>query len=87
MNTARIVVLTIAVGAVSGVATNSARGAVSSGLASAGPAAHLLGSTSSNGEPLSLALNAVTGSDILQSNARDDRAFRRGDNTKVATQK
>jgi hypothetical protein len=87
MNTARIVVLTIAVGAVSGVATNFARGAVSSRLSSAGPAAHLVGSTSSESEPLSRALNAVTDSDILQRNARDDRAFRRGDNTRVATQK
>jgi hypothetical protein len=87
MNTARNVVLTVAIGAVSGAATCSVCGSVGLELSSARPAAHLLGSENRNSDPISLALNDITAPDILQSNARDDRAFRRGDNTNVATQK
>ncbi len=87
MNTARIVVLTVAVGAVSGATACAARGVVSSGPSSGEPAPHLLGSASRTSDPLAPALNALTDSDILQSSARGDRSFRRGDNINVTTQK
>lgn len=84
MNTARIVVLTIAVGAI-GAAACSARGADSS--PSAEPAVRPLDARSPNSGQLSRQLNRFTASNIIQRSARDDRAFRRGDDIKVATQK
>jgi hypothetical protein len=84
MNTARIVVLTIAVGAI-GAAACSARGA-GSNSPSAEPAVRPLGARSPNSGPLSRELNRFTAPDIIQI-ARDDRAFRRGDDIQVATQK
>ncbi len=82
MDTARIVVLTIAVGAVSGAAARGVRGAASSGPSSTNPADYLLNSTRRNRDPL--ALNGTTAPVLLQSNARK-RAFRRGGDINVTT--
>jgi hypothetical protein len=84
MNTARIVVLTIAVGAI-GAAACSARGA-DSNRPSTEPVVRPLDPRSPNRGPLSWELNRFTAPDIIQA-ARDDRAFRRGDDIQVAAQK
>ncbi|HUN97604.1 MAG TPA: hypothetical protein VMU69_15410 [Bradyrhizobium sp.] len=86
MNTARIVVLTIAVGAI-GAAACSARGADSNNPLPAEPAARLLDGPRPDSGPLSPAPSRFTVPDIIQSSAREGRSFRRGGDIKVATQK
>jgi len=84
MNTARIVVLTIAAGAL-GAAACSARGAVSRWPSSAEAAALLPSGARHDSRPLAPSDN--TAPVAIQSNARDHRAFRRGDDINVAMQK
>ena len=84
MNTARIVVLTIAAGAL-GAAACFACGAVSRRSSSAEAAGLLLGSARRNSGPL--ALNGSIAPVTIQSSARDHRAFRRGDDISVTMQK
>ncbi len=85
MHTARIVVLTIAVGVVGVAAACLARGAVSNGFSS-GISSHvflasLLGGAEFKGDPLLLALSVITASNILRAGTRGEQAFRRGDST------
>ena len=86
MNTAGTVVLTIAVGAI-GAAACAARGARGNDPLPAGATARLLDGPRPNSGPLSRALNRFTAANIIRTSARDGRAFRRGDNIQVATQK
>jgi hypothetical protein len=86
MNTARIVVLTIAAGVIDAAAC-SARGADGASPSSAKPSARLLDNPRPNSGPLSWTLNRFTASNIIRSSARDSRAFRRGDDIRAATQK
>jgi hypothetical protein len=81
MNSAGIMVLTIAVGAI-GAEACSARGADGNGLSSAEATARLLDRRPPNSRPL----NRFTAPDIIRTSARDGRTFRRGDNIRVATQ-
>jgi hypothetical protein len=84
MNTARIVVLTIAAGAL-GAAACSACGAASLRPSPAEAAALLPFSPPRHSGPL--ALNGSIAPVTLQSSARDNHAFRRGDDINVAMQK
>jgi hypothetical protein len=84
MDTARIVVLTIADGAVSGATARGARGPAGSGPSSTNPADYLLNNTRRNRDPLTVALSGTTIPVLLQSNARE-RAFRRGGDINVTT--
>jgi hypothetical protein len=84
MNTARIVALTIAAGAL-GAAASTVCGAVSLAPSSAEAAALLAGSAHRNSGPP--ALSGSTAPVTIQSSARDNRAFRRGDDINVAMQK
>jgi hypothetical protein len=83
MNTAGIVVLTSAIGA----AACSARGAEGNAPLSADPTACLLDSPRPDSGPLLWTLNRFAAPDIIRTDARDGRAFRRGDHIQVATQK
>ena len=86
MNTARIVVLTIAVGA-GGIAACPASGADSRWPSPAEADLHLQGRARANSGPLSLALNRITDLNIIQGRACDDRAYRRGGSLNVTTLK
>jgi hypothetical protein len=68
MNTARVVVPTIAVDAIGATACPSAA-----------PAARLLDGARRNSGLLSPALNRITAPNVIQSGARGDRAFQRDD--------
>ena len=84
MNTAPIVVLTIAAGAL-GAAACFACGAVSRRSSSAEAAALLPGGA--HHDSGSLASNGSIAPVTTQSSARDHRAFRRGDDISVTMQK
>jgi len=86
MNTARIVVLTIAVGAI-GAAACPARGADGNSPSSTEPSARPLDGSRPNSGPLSWTLNRFAAPNIIRTGARGGRAFRRGDDIRVATQK
>jgi hypothetical protein len=81
MNTARIVVLAIAAGAI-GATACPARGADSNGR----PAARLPDGPRANDSLPSPEPRRFISPDIIQSSAHDGRTFRRGQDIQVATQ-